>query len=157
MIDVRDRLLVALVATMLSWGACSSDSANEPIDNGTGGGAGTSSRSSGGSSGHSGASGGRASVWAGRGYSGAWSTSGGSGGSSGGSTGSGGTCVAGSTEIGNTCQSGWSAIIGKYTLNNNWWGASGATGEQCVWGTCQDGDVVGWVTNWNWSGAPARC
>lgn len=86
------------------------------------------------------------------GRSGAGGTGGGAGGSSGGSSGSSGTCVAGSTKIGNTCQSGWSAIMGKYILNNNWWGTSGATGEQCVWGTCQDGDVVGWVTNWNWSG-----
>jgi xyloglucan-specific endo-beta-1,4-glucanase len=75
-----------------------------------------------------------------------------SGGSSSGSTGSGGTCTAGATKIGNTCQSGWSAIMGRYILNNNWWGTSGATGEQCIWGTCQDGDVVGWATNWNWSG-----
>jgi xyloglucan-specific endo-beta-1,4-glucanase len=86
------------------------------------------------------------------GRSGAGGTVGGAGGSSGGSSGSSSTCVAGSTKIGNTCQSGWSAIMGKYILNNNWWGTSGATGEQCVWGTCQDGDVVGWVTNWNWSG-----
>jgi len=42
--------------------------------------------------------------------------------------------------------------MGKYILNNNWWGTTGATGQQCVWGACQDGDVVGWVTNWNWSG-----
>jgi xyloglucan-specific endo-beta-1,4-glucanase len=42
--------------------------------------------------------------------------------------------------------------MGKYILNNNWWGTAGATGQQCIWGTCQDGDVVGWVTNWNWSG-----
>ena len=78
-----------------------------------------------------------------------------SGGASGGTTGGGGsngTCTAGTTKIGNTCQSGWSAIMGKYILNNNWWGTAGATGQQCVWGTCQDGDVVGWVTNWSWSG-----
>jgi len=79
-------------------------------------------------------------------------TSGGTGGSSAGTTGTSGTCTAGATKIGNTCQSGWSAIMGKYILNNNWWGTSGATGQQCIWGTCQDGDVVGWVTNWNWSG-----
>jgi hypothetical protein len=60
--------------------------------------------------------------------------------------------MAGATKIGNTCESGWSAIMGKYILNNNWWGTAGATGQQCIWGTCQDGDVVGWVTNWNWSG-----
>jgi hypothetical protein len=76
----------------------------------------------------------------------------GAGGASSGSGGTGGTCTAGSTKIGNTCQSGWSAVMGKYILNNNWWGTTGATGQQCVWGTCQDGDVVGWVTNWSWSG-----
>jgi hypothetical protein len=42
--------------------------------------------------------------------------------------------------------------MGKYILNNNWWGTSGVTGQQCVWGTCQDGDVLGFVTNWKWSG-----
>lgn len=70
----------------------------------------------------------------------------------GGTPNSSGTCTAGATKIGNTCQSGWGPIMGKYILNNNWWGTSGATGQQCVWGTCQDGDVVGWVTNWTWSG-----
>jgi hypothetical protein len=83
---------------------------------------------------------------------GAGGTTVGTGGATGGSTGTNGTCTAGSTKIGNTCQSGWSAIMGKYILNNNWWGTTGATGQQCVWGTCQDGDVVGWVTNWNWTG-----
>jgi hypothetical protein len=42
--------------------------------------------------------------------------------------------------------------MGKYILNNNWWGTSGATGTECVWGTCQNGDAIGWVTTWNWSG-----
>jgi xyloglucan-specific endo-beta-1,4-glucanase len=42
--------------------------------------------------------------------------------------------------------------MGKYILNNNWWGTSGATGQQCVWGTCEDGDVASWVTNWTWTG-----
>ena len=109
---------------------------------------GTGGRSSGGTSGGTGGSGGKS------GAGGTGGTSGGAGGSSGGTGGSsgGGTCTAGSTKIGNTCQSGWSAIMGKYILNNNWWGTSGATGQQCVWGTCQDGDVVGWVTNWSWSG-----
>jgi hypothetical protein len=42
--------------------------------------------------------------------------------------------------------------MGPYILYNNWWGASGATGEQCIWGTCQNGNVIGWTTNWSWSG-----
>jgi xyloglucan-specific endo-beta-1,4-glucanase len=118
---------------------------------GTGGtslGTGGSSRGSGGASSGTGGSGGRS------GAGGTGGTSVGMGGSTGGSAGSSGsgTCTAGTTKIGNTCQSGWSAIMGKYILNNNWWGTSGATGQQCIWGTCQDGDVVGWVTNWSWSG-----
>ena len=42
--------------------------------------------------------------------------------------------------------------MGPYILYNNWWGATGATGQQCIWGTCQNGDVIGWVTNWSWNG-----
>jgi xyloglucan-specific endo-beta-1,4-glucanase len=53
---------------------------------------------------------------------------------------------------GYTCQSGWSATLGQYILNNNWWGTAGASGQQCIWGTCQDGDAVGWTTNWSWTG-----
>jgi hypothetical protein len=86
-------------------------------------------------------------------------TSGGAGQSSGTSSGgggtgggSGGTCTVGSTKIGYTCQFEWSATIGPYILYNNWWGASGATGQQCIWGTCQNGDVIGWTTNWSWNG-----
>ncbi|MBV9945965.1 MAG: hypothetical protein JOZ69_03865 [Myxococcales bacterium] len=41
--------------------------------------------------------------------------------------------------------------MGKYILNNNEWGISGATGQQCTWGTCQSGDAAGWATNWNWT------
>ncbi len=42
--------------------------------------------------------------------------------------------------------------MSPYILNNNWWGTEGATGQQCVWGTCQQGDTIGWVTNWDWNG-----
>ena len=114
---------------------------------GTGGRSGT-----GGTGGMSAASGGASTA------SGGAATTGGKSGGTGGASGTGGTqnssgtCTAGATKIGNTCASGWGPIMGKYILNNNWWGTAGATGQQCVWGTCQDGDVVGWVTNWNWSG-----
>jgi hypothetical protein len=42
--------------------------------------------------------------------------------------------------------------MSPYILNNNWWGTEDATGQQCIWGTCQDGDTIGWVTSWDWSG-----
>jgi xyloglucan-specific endo-beta-1,4-glucanase len=121
---------------------------------GTGGiGVGTGGASLGGASGGAGGAAGRSGTGGAGGTGGGMGgASGAAGGTGGGSTGSSGTCIAGSTKIGNTCQSGWGSIMGKYILNNNWWGTSGATGEQCLWGTCQDGDVVGWVTNWNWSG-----
>jgi len=41
---------------------------------------------------------------------------------------------------------------GKYWINNNQWGISGASGSQSIWGTCQTGDLVGWGTSWTWSG-----
>ena len=44
--------------------------------------------------------------------------------------------------------------LGKYWLNNNLWGASSGSGSQSLWSTCQQGDLVGWGTSWNWSGTP---
>jgi hypothetical protein len=83
-------------------------------------------------------------------------TDSGVGGASGGADGNTGdtssTCTVGSTKIGYTCQFEWSATMGPYILYNNWWGASDATGQQCIWGTCQNGDVIGWTTNWDWNG-----
>lgn len=141
------------------------------VSGGSGGLAGRAANDAGGaSSASSGASGGSASGGA---RAGAGGVGGGVGGGAGGGIGSGGagagvggtsgdagtstgggsgTCTAGSTKLGNTCASGWSATMGKYILNNNWWGTTGATGQECIWGTCQDGDVIGWVTNWTWSG-----
>ncbi|MBV9945289.1 MAG: hypothetical protein JOZ69_00385, partial [Myxococcales bacterium] len=54
---------------------------------------------------------------------------------------------------GNSCTASAAVLMGKYWVNNNQWGvASGATsGQQCVWGTCQTGDLVGWGTSWNWT------
>jgi xyloglucan-specific endo-beta-1,4-glucanase len=46
-----------------------------------------------------------------------------------------------------------SVTMGEYWVNNNQWGVSGSgtSGQQCVWGTCQTGDLVGWGTSWNWT------
>ena len=54
---------------------------------------------------------------------------------------------------GYSCTANASVSMGKYWLNNNQWGvaSSGTSGQQCVWGTCQSGDLVGWGTNWNWT------
>jgi xyloglucan-specific endo-beta-1,4-glucanase len=119
---------------------------------GTIGGTGGTTAGSGGAVGGTGGAAGKPGTGGTAGAVGAGGASGAPGGAGGGSTNTSGTCTAGATKIGNTCQSGWGAIMGKYILNNNWWGTTGATGQQCVWGTCQDGDVIGWVTNWNWSG-----
>ncbi|HEX7508397.1 MAG TPA: endo-1,4-beta-glucanase [Polyangia bacterium] len=62
------------------------------------------------------------------------------------------TCASDGTQLGYTCTQGWSATMSPYILNDNQWGVAGAIGEQCVWGTCQDGDTIGWVTNWDWKG-----
>ena len=45
-----------------------------------------------------------------------------------------------------------SIILGKYWINNNEWGASGASGSQSIWDTCSSGNTIGWGTSWNWSG-----
>jgi hypothetical protein len=47
---------------------------------------------------------------------------------------------------------GDSITLGKYWLNNNWWGSDNATGSQSVWSTCSSGNTIGWGTEWNWSG-----
>lgn len=46
--------------------------------------------------------------------------------------------------------------LGKYWVNNNFWGVEGATGQQCIFSTCQTGDLVGWGTDWMWSGGQAH-
>ena len=140
--------------TTSGTGGTSSGAGGKSGVGGTGIGAGGTGVSTGGKTGIGGtsaASGGTIATSGGTGARGGMSGTGGASGT-GGTQSSSGTCTAGTTKIGNTCQSGWGPIMGKYILNNNWWGTSGATGQQCVWGTCQDGDVVGWATNWNWSG-----
>jgi len=46
--------------------------------------------------------------------------------------------------------------LGKYWVNNNWWGASSgaAGGENTIWSTCQQGDLIGWGTSWSWANNP---
>jgi hypothetical protein len=55
--------------------------------------------------------------------------------------------------MGNTCTANNFVLMGKYWVNNNQWGvaSSNTSGQQCVYGTCQTGDLVGWGTNWNWT------
>jgi hypothetical protein len=57
--------------------------------------------------------------------------------------------------VGNTCVANQFDLMGQYWVNNNQWGvaASGTSGQQCVWGTCETGDLVGWGTSWNWTNA----
>ena len=43
-------------------------------------------------------------------------------------------------------------IVGKYWINNNWWGANEGSGTQSIWSTCQQGDLIGWGSSWNWTG-----
>jgi hypothetical protein len=49
-----------------------------------------------------------------------------------------------------------SIILGKYWINNNVWGASGATGTQSIWSTCNSGNTIGWGTDWTWSGSASQ-
>jgi len=45
-----------------------------------------------------------------------------------------------------------SITLGKYWVNNNWWGAATGSGSNTIWSTCQQGDLIGWGTSWNWTG-----
>jgi xyloglucan-specific endo-beta-1,4-glucanase len=56
----------------------------------------------------------------------------------------------------NSCTSGANITLGEYWLNNNWWGASGFSGQSCIWQNCTMGDLVGWGTSFNWSGGPGQ-
>jgi hypothetical protein len=55
-------------------------------------------------------------------------------------------------EAGKTSTVSASISLGKYWLNNNQWGMSAGSGTQSIWSTCQQGDLVGWGTSWNWTG-----
>jgi hypothetical protein len=67
------------------------------------------------------------------------------------------SCTTGMPKTGNTCTAGSQLTLGKYYVSNNQWGAnSGATGNQCIWQTCQSGNTIGWGTSWTWSGGTAN-
>jgi hypothetical protein len=44
--------------------------------------------------------------------------------------------------------------MGKYWLNNNLWGQDAGEGTQCVEATYQEGETIGWRTDWEWDGEP---
>jgi hypothetical protein len=68
----------------------------------------------------------------------------------------------GGSNTGRTCQRNAAITLGKYWINNNWWGvSSGNNGSancsatsnfQSIASRCQQGDLVGWATDWNWAG-----
>lgn len=58
-------------------------------------------------------------------------------------------------QTGNSCTKDANVTLGPYWVNNNWWGASGASGQTCIWGNCSTGDLAGWGQSFNWSGGTA--
>ncbi len=65
------------------------------------------------------------------------------------------SCTSSMPKKDSTSTSGASIVLGKYWINNNEWGASGASGSQSIWDTCSSGNTIGWGTSWNWSGGSA--
>jgi hypothetical protein len=66
------------------------------------------------------------------------------------------SCTANMTQQNKTSTAYASIILGKYWINNNVWGASGATGTQSIWSTCNSGNTIGWGTDWTWSGSASQ-
>jgi hypothetical protein len=62
------------------------------------------------------------------------------------------TCAASLPKKDTKTAKGDSIDLGKYWINNNWWGNSNATGTQSIWDTCSSGNTIGWGTSWNWTG-----
>ncbi|MEG3634400.1 GH12 family glycosyl hydrolase domain-containing protein [Micromonospora palythoicola] len=56
---------------------------------------------------------------------------------------------------GRLCDSDDLIEIGKYWIPNNQWGATGATGSQCIWSNGGPGDPIYWGTSYTWSGDPS--
>ncbi|RIV39238.1 glycosyl hydrolase [Micromonospora radicis] len=54
--------------------------------------------------------------------------------------------------VGPLCRSSDLIDIGKYWIPNNQWGATGATGSQCIWTNGGSGDRIRWGTDYTWSG-----
>jgi xyloglucan-specific endo-beta-1,4-glucanase len=44
--------------------------------------------------------------------------------------------------------------MGRYWINNNLWGQDAGSGTQCVEDLSQDGETIGWRTDWDWTGEP---
>jgi hypothetical protein len=62
------------------------------------------------------------------------------------------TCTANMPHQNSTSTRGALINLGKYYISNNQWGASGASGTQTIWSTCNSGNTIGWGTSWQWSG-----
>jgi hypothetical protein len=52
----------------------------------------------------------------------------------------------------NSCTKDANITLGPYWVNNNWWGASGGSGQACIWSNCVTGDLAGWGQSFNWTG-----
>lgn len=59
------------------------------------------------------------------------------------------------SQQGYSCTKGASVVLGPYWVNNNWWGADGASGQTCIWGNCATGDLAGWGQSFDWTGGSA--
>ncbi|MBN2576029.1 MAG: hypothetical protein JXP73_15810 [Deltaproteobacteria bacterium] len=62
------------------------------------------------------------------------------------------TCTANMPQQNKSSTKDASIDLGKYWINNNQWGTSGASGSQSIWSTCSSGNTIGWGTEWSWSG-----
>jgi hypothetical protein len=62
------------------------------------------------------------------------------------------TCAANMPQQNKQTNKGDNIDLGKYFINNNWWGDASASGSQSIWSTCSSGNTIGWGTEWNWSG-----
>ncbi|HEX7597493.1 MAG TPA: hypothetical protein VF518_04710, partial [Polyangia bacterium] len=68
------------------------------------------------------------------------------------------TCKANMTAQNKTSTAADSITLGRYWINNNQWGNSGATaGSQSIWSTCTSGNTIGWGTDWTgWAGGAGQ-
>jgi xyloglucan-specific endo-beta-1,4-glucanase len=62
----------------------------------------------------------------------------------------------GGAQANNTCTNFDFILMGKYWVNNNGWGVSSGSGQQCIWSNCQTGDLIGWGTSFNWTGGAGQ-
>jgi hypothetical protein len=67
------------------------------------------------------------------------------------------TCAADMAQKDKTSTAAATITLGKYFINNNQWGVSGATGSQSIWSTCTSGNTIGWGTEWtSWTGSAGQ-